>query len=292
MNMAINLRASLRIQKLNDPSISAAGIALSVLRLDEIHPLISGNKWFKLQYYLRDFQQGNFEGILTFGGAYSNHLHATAALCQHLQIPCRGLVRGFHAQQQRTPTLQECADMGMELHFIARETYRNKTDAAFIEELQTSFPRYYVIPEGGDGPLGLKGAEEIGKLIPNEYDLIVCAVGTGTTLSGIVNQLRPQQRALGFTVMKGGAYLLPKIEAQTHNQRWSLENEFHFGGFAKSAPTLQQFIKAMQSTYSLPLDHVYNAKMLYGLFELIKQNKVKDCNVLCIHTGGLQGSRT
>ncbi|MNS50731.1 D-cysteine desulfhydrase [compost metagenome] len=289
--MAIDLRPEIRIQPIDYPINRSAGIALSILRLDEIHPLVSGNKWFKLQEYIRLFREGAYDFILTFGGAHSNHLIATAAACAALGIPCRAWVRGFHGQAAETATLNECRKLGMELHFVGRDAY-SRHDEIFLLEVQGQYPTALIIPEGGYGPMGIAGAAAITNYIPAATELVCCAIGSGTTFCGITNGLLPHQSALGFTVFKQGATIAEELQAQIPHQRWALATDYHFGKFARHTPELIDFIRYMQEEHALPLDFVYNAKMLWGLLDMIKQDKVAAQHILCIHTGGLQGNRS
>lgn len=289
--MAIDLRPEIRIQSINHPINRAAGITLNVLRLDEIHPVVSGNKWFKLQEYIRQFRIGNYAYILTFGGAHSNHLIATAAACAALGIPCQAWVRGFHGKVAETETLSECRKLGMELHFVSREVY-SRHDNAFLDRVQQEHPHALIIPEGGYGPRGIAGAAAIADYIPPATELVCCAIGSGTTFCGIAQGLQPYQSALGFTVFKQGETITAELQEQILHQRWALATEYHFGKFARHTPELIGFIRYMQQEHDLPLDFVYNAKMLWGLLDRIKQGQIDVQQVLCIHTGGLQGNRS
>lgn len=289
--MAIDLRPEIRIQSIDHPINRTAGIALDILRLDEIHPVVSGNKWFKLQEYIRQFREGHYAYILTFGGAHSNHLIATAAACATLSIPCQAWVRGFHGQAAETETLNECRKLGMELHFVGRDAY-SRHDEIFLNEVQQQHPTALIIPEGGYGPLGIAGAAAIAGYIPAATELVCCAIGSGTTFCGIANGLLSHQSAMGFTVFKQGETIAAELKAQIPHQRWTLATEYHFGKFARHTPELIDFIRYMQQTHDLPLDFVYNAKMLWGLLDRIKQGKITAQRILCIHTGGLQGNRS
>ncbi|RQO29749.1 1-aminocyclopropane-1-carboxylate deaminase [Taibaiella sp. KBW10] len=290
--MAIDLNLEFKQSIFHHELLAQKGIQLKFLRLDTIHPVVSGNKWFKLKEYIALFQDGSFDQIITFGGAYSNHLIATAAACQYHNIPCRGIVRGFHGQAAITTTLQHCRDLDMELHFLSRAAYATKNELDFIEELQRQYPGALIIPEGGSGSLGLKGARQINDYIDAETELICCAVGSGTTFCGIADGLQAHQSAIGFTVMKNGSYMQEGIQAQISHPRWRLETDYHFGGFAKHTPELIAFIHTVKRTQDLPLDFVYNAKMLWGVLDLIATDKIKERHILCIHTGGLQGNQS
>jgi len=219
--MAIDLRPEIRIQPIKHPVTEITGIKLNVLRLDEIHPVISGNKWFKLQEYLHHFQEGKYRYILTFGGAHSNHLIATAAACAALHIPCQAWVRGLHGQASETDTLAECRKLGMELHFTSRDAY-SRYHKTFLEGIQEQHPDALVIPEGGYGPMGIVGAAAINQYIPEATELVCCAIGSGTTFCGIASGLALHQSALGFTVFKHGETITQELSAQIPHDRWQL----------------------------------------------------------------------
>lgn len=288
--MAIDLDLKIRQTSFRHALLEQKGIRLNLLRLDLIHPWVSGNKWFKLKEYIAQYLQGGFKKIITFGGAYSNHLIATAAACHYYKIPCSGIVRGFHGQALETPTLAHCREFGMQLEFLSRAAYAGKQDADFLKELAAQNPEALIIPEGGSGVLGIKGAMEIAKEIDADTELICCAVGSGTTFCGLIEGLKPHQSAIGFTVMKNGDYMQELIAAQVHQPNWRLETNYHFGGFAKHKPELIDFIKDIQRTQHIPLDFVYNAKMLWGLLDLVEKDQINVKNICCIHTGGLQGN--
>lgn len=290
-SMAIDLQPEIRVQSIDHPVARAAGITLNVLRLDEIHPVVSGNKWFKLQEYLRQFREGDYSYILTFGGAHSNHLIATAAACSAYGIPCRAWVRGFHGEAAETETLMHCRKLGMDLHFISRDLYRRHDDT-FLQEMQLQHPTALIIPEGGYGPSGIAGAAKICQYIPQDIELVCCAIGSGTTFCGIAQDLQPHQSALGFTVFKHGSSMENELAVQIPHRRWALATEYYFGKFARHTPELIDFIRYMQQVHDLPLDFVYNAKMLWGVLDGIQQGTIRAQQVLCIHTGGLQGNNS
>ena len=259
-------------------------VELDVLRLDKIHPVISGNKWFKLKYHLDNFSAGNYEGIVTFGGAWSNHILATACACYLQKINCVGIIRGERPESP-SATLVEASKYGMELKFIPREDYsRRKTDE-FLPSLKGNFPHYYIIPEGGAGPEGEKGAGEILQHIDrNIYTHIACAVGTGTMFNGIKNALSPDQQLIGIVVLKGW-----KEKKKTKTSQ--LIYDYHFGGYAKSTAVLVDFMNDFFSSTGIPTDIVYTGKLAYAIFDMIKNDHFLPASqILMIHSGGLQGN--
>ncbi len=293
-------------QKLNAPYSyldTISGVELWLKREDLIHPELSGNKWRKLKYYLEDFRKSGKSVILTFGGAFSNHLAATAALGKIAGIPTKALVRG--EEVQHNPTLDFCRAQGMELEAISRKRYATKDDPAFMRLLEETLPGVYAIPEGGKGPLGVKGCTEILEAVPEDFDYIAVAAGTGTTSSGLLLSVHKAQ-VLCFPALKGGRFLHQAIhrqllDFQQHfptvfdeqkllNTRLRLVEKYHFGGYGKVSSALIDFMNGFYEQYRIPLDPVYTGKLLYGLFDMIKTGEIaKGSKVLAIHTGGLQG---
>lgn len=290
--MAIKLDLDIRLSTIDLALCKAANIQLQLLRLDQIHPAVSGNKWFKLDKYLQTVQQGPYKGIITFGGAYSNHLVATAAACYYHNIPCIGFVRGLEGAEQPTESLQECRQWNMALQFLSRTDYRLKSDPGFLQQLQEQYPHHLIIPEGGYGTPGIEGAAKIHEYIPADTDIIVLAVGSGTTMMGIINALSEQQQAIGFAAIKQGAYLEETIRQNCSNTSWQLETDYHFGGFGKHTPELIDFINTFRREQDITLDFVYTAKMMYGLLDCIRKYQWQDKKIVSIHTGGLQGNRS
>jgi 1-aminocyclopropane-1-carboxylate deaminase len=279
------------------PSWLPSAIKVSVLRLDLLHPEVSGNKWFKLRYNLDAAFAQETNRILTFGGAYSNHIAATAAACKLFGIACTGVIRG-----ERPPvlshTLREAAAKGMELVFISREAYRRKHET----DWNALYPGAYVIPEGGNNALGAKGCEEIlplaaerlGQSGAQHLTHIACAVGTGTTLAGLINSAPPHIALRGYAVLKGAAYLQQEVETLLHRAtlpRWTLVHEHHGGGYAKLTPALRAFITQFHEETGIPLDSVYTGKLFMGFRQDVLDGKyAAGSHVLLIHTGGLQGN--
>jgi 1-aminocyclopropane-1-carboxylate deaminase/D-cysteine desulfhydrase-like pyridoxal-dependent ACC family enzyme len=261
-------------------------IELDLLRLDLFHPVISGNKYFKLQHNLSKAIEEQCEGILSFGGAYSNHLHALAYAANEQQIKCLGLIRG-EAHGPLNATLSDCEAWGMQLEYVARESYRNKTDEEFLLDLKKKYPRYFIVPEGGNNHLGLRGASDIYNHIGEEYDVIGVAVGTATTLRGIAFRALLSQQVLGFSALKNA---FQHYEPLQHER---IIESYHFGGFGKHSPALLQFMQEFESNFEVELDFVYTAKMMYGMFDLMQKNFFcKGSKVMMVHSGGTQGNRS
>jgi 1-aminocyclopropane-1-carboxylate deaminase len=285
------------IEELQDDLFVQKQVSVSVLRLDKIHPLISGNKLFKLHYFLEEAIASEHKTILTFGGAYSNHLAATAHACKLLQLKSIGIVRG-EKPGQLSATLQQCLEDGMQLKFISRQEYAKKDDDAFINNLKASFGECTIIPEGGYHPLGAKGAALIMKLVKdNCYTHIATATGTATTLAGMLMAATPQQTVVSLPVIKGMTDNKTRIKQLT-GQEDEFKNllilgNYHFGGYAKSSGLLIDFMNQCWLNYGLPLDFVYTAKMFFGIIDAVKNDTfTTGSKILCLHTGGLQGNKS
>ncbi len=266
-------------------------VQITVKRLDLIHPQISGNKFFKLKYNLLEAKQRGFKQILTFGGAYSNHIAATAYVAQLFGFQSIGIIRGDELQTQSlNPTLQTANDFGMQLRFVSRAEYRLRHDTDYQLQLKQHYPDAYIIPEGGTNTFALKGTQEI--LSPEDqtnYDVICCAVGTGGTIAGIIESSSNRQQVLGFSALKG-EFLRHDIQQWTDKLNWSLTDQYCGGGYAKTSPELLQFMLQFEQQHAIPLEQVYTAKMMMGLFDLIEKNHFPThTRILVIHTGGLQG---
>ena len=286
------------IEVLHDELFLQKQVTLSVLRLDKIHPLVSGNKLFKLHYFLEAAIAEKQDTILTFGGAYSNHLAATAFVCNALQLKSIGIVRG-EKPLQLSHTLQQCMQDGMQLKFISRQQYENKNNATFIKDLKNEFGEFLIIPEGGRHPLGAKGAALIMNLTADKnYTHICTASGTSTTTAGLLLTARPHQIVISFEVLKGITDNNNSIKELTGNNEDFFKNllitgDYHFGGYAKKTAELINFMNDCWLRYNLPLDFVYTAKMLFGVIDYIKRDIFKKgSEILCVHTGGLQGNKS
>lgn len=270
--------------------------SVSMLRLDLIHPVISGNKWYKLLRNLEHARKQGYSSILTFGGAHSNHLVAAAAAAKAQGLKSIGIVRGRHAAHELTDSLRDCIAAGMQLVFVNREEYAQKNDEKFLGALKRQFGRTFIIPEGGANRPGREGAELIAKFIGKETTDVCAAVGTGTTFCGLRNALPATTRMIGFVPMRGGAYLGDEIRQYLESGRTDnclLTDKWHFGGFAKHNDELISFMNLFYKEQGIPLDMVYTSKMMYGLQQMILTGFFKkDARIVCVHSGGLQGNRS
>lgn len=265
-------------------------IELVIKRLDLIHPEISGNKFYKLKYNLLEAKRLGKKRIISFGGAYSNHIAATAYAAKLFGFECIGIIRGEElANKPLNHTLATAERHTMKLEYVSREKYRHKNQAEFLKELSEKYPESYIIPEGGTNALAIQGCQEILSAQDLEYDYIACAVGTGGTISGIIEASQDHQKILGFSALKGD-FLKQEISQWTQKTNWQITDQYCFGGYAKFSPELLDFIGEFEQKYQIPLDPVYTGKMCFGIFELIKQDYFpKHSRILLIHSGGLQG---
>lgn len=281
-------------QTLNFPLFDEKKVSVSILRLDLIHPELSGNKFFKLQFNITDAQQKGFRRILTFGGAYSNHIYATAAAGKLLQMDTVGVIRG-EIIRPLNPTLERAENSGMELYPMDRSTYRNKEEAEILDELCQRFGPSYVIPEGGTNALAIRGCKEILQPEHAEANHIAVCVGTGGTIAGIAASALPHQSILGFSALKG-EFMKESIRKllETHEitPACSLDivTDYHFGGYAKHTQHLITFMQDFYRHTSIPLDPIYTGKLVYGVFDKIRSGYFPpQSKILLIHSGGLQG---
>ncbi|XCF07317.1 pyridoxal-phosphate dependent enzyme [Tamlana crocina] len=266
-------------------------IELFVKREDRIHPFVSGNKYRKLKYNLIEAKNQGFKTLLTFGGAFSNHIAAVASAGSGLGFNTIGIIRGEELGDKinDNPTLKFAQQNGMQFKFVPRDVYRNKNAEAFINELKDEFGAFYTIPEGGTNALAVKGCQEILNEADGQFDYICCAVGTGGTISGLINGMKPGQHVLGFPALKG-QFLQEDISKFAINSQWELITDYHFGGYAKINAELVAFINQFKAQNQVLLDPVYTGKMLFGIFDLIEKSYFpKGTKILAIHTGGLQG---
>lgn len=285
-----------RVQKVHYSEIINSGISLFIKREDELHPFISGNKYRKLKYNLTEASKQNKQTLLTFGGAFSNHIAATAAAGFEHNFKTIGVIRGnelaFNLEEvlQNNPTLKFASEKNMKFHFVSRSNYRNKTSNHFIENLQQQFGDFYLVPEGGTNHFAVKGCEEILNKKDNAFDVICSSIGTGGTISGIINSAKKHQKIIGFPALKGD-FLQHEIKKYvTKKDNWSLNTNYHFGGYAKVSEELITFINNFKAETGIPLDPVYTGKMIFGIVDLIKNGFFKKgTKILAIHTGGLQG---
>lgn len=266
-------------------------VSLYVKREDLIHPFISGNKYRKLKYNLIQAKEEGQTTLLTFGGAFSNHIAAVAYAGKENGFKTIGVIRGeeLSSKINENPTLSFAQENGMQFYFETRENYRNKDSDAYKNILKSKFGNFYFIPEGGTNALAVQGCTEILTAEDNEFDYICCSVGTGGTISGLINASSEHQKVIGFPALKGG-FLTDDIRKFAKKNNWELIEDYTFGGYAKTTNELIDFINSFYDCTKIPLDPVYTSKMMFGINDLIKKNYFpKDSKILAIHTGGLQG---
>jgi 1-aminocyclopropane-1-carboxylate deaminase len=255
------------------------------------HPYVSGNKLRKLKYNLQEAQTQQKNTVLTFGGAFSNHIAGVAYAGKEKGFQTIGIIRGEELENSKplNTTLAFAESCGMRFKFVTRETYRNKTNKSFIEGLQKEFGDFYLIPEGGTNHLAVKGCEEILDDDHEKFDYICCSVGTGGTISGLINSSSSNQKIIGFPALKGD-FLREEISKFVIQTNWELNTDYHFGGYAKVNEDLIHFMNQFKSRFKVPLDPIYTGKMMFGIYDLMAKGYFeKGSKILAIHTGGLQG---
>jgi 1-aminocyclopropane-1-carboxylate deaminase len=282
------------IQELKSQLFEQQGIHVLVKRENLNHPFVSGNKWWKLKYNLEDALRQGHDTLVTFGGAYSNHIFATAAAGRELGLKTIGIIRGEEVLPLNH-TLAFAENCGMKLHYISREAYRKKTESDFIEQLHHELSSFYLIPEGGTNELAIKGCAEFATQLSQEidFDYLCLPVGTGGTMAGMIEGLELSKKVIGFSSLKGGEFLVQEIKRMTSPEKtnWSINTDYHFGGYGKASSELKNFMVKVIEKHQLPLDVVYNSKMFYGVLDLIANGFFKrGSTLLVLHTGGLQGA--
>ncbi|SNR75558.1 1-aminocyclopropane-1-carboxylate deaminase [Maribacter sedimenticola] len=273
------------------PLLDKKQVTLVLKREDLLHPYISGNKYRKLKYNLLEAGKQNKSTLLTFGGAYSNHIAATAYAANEKGFKSIGVIRGEELQNswQGNNTLRLAHEHGMEFKFVSRQAYRLKDDLEFLSQLSQEYKGFYLVPEGGTNYLAVKGCAEILTQEDMGFDVICCSVGTGGTVAGIIKSAGDHQQVLGFSALKGD-FLKKEIQGMVQGQNWNVMTDYHFGGYAKMTKELVDFINEFKEHTGIPLDPVYTGKMLFGLVNMIKHNTfAAGTKILAIHTGGLQG---
>ncbi|MGB1170174.1 MAG: 1-aminocyclopropane-1-carboxylate deaminase/D-cysteine desulfhydrase [Flavobacteriaceae bacterium] len=289
-----------QIQSINQqivlPKFEANNCQLFIKREDEIHPLVSGNKFRKLKYNLKAAKQNKNKTLLTFGGAFSNHILATAVAGKFQNFKTIGVIRGDELGQDLSKTLatnstlRAAYEHGMKFEFISREKYRDKMSSDFLKKLELKYGDFYTLPEGGTNALAVKGCEEILTSDDNEFDYICSCVGTGGTIAGIINSIEAPQKVIGFPALKGD-FLIKGIQQYCKGQKnWQLVSDYHFGGYGKYSDELIHFINRFKENTTIPLDPIYTGKMMFGVLDMIKKNSFpKGSKILIIHSGGIQG---
>ncbi|MGI9274754.1 MAG: 1-aminocyclopropane-1-carboxylate deaminase/D-cysteine desulfhydrase [Endozoicomonas sp.] len=291
---------SIPVQEVTPAWLAGKGIRLDILRLDKLHPLVSGNKWFKLKHHLIKARFDGFTTLLSFGGAWSNHIHALAAAGRETGIRTLGVIRG-ERPRKLSETLKDVESWDMQLHFVSRSDYRLKHDPGFqsrlLSDLGLAPEKVLIIPEGGSGKMGVRGSEEIlaaGGVDPGRYHEIWLACGTGATMAGVIRSTKGEGLVRGVAVLKGGDFLRDEIGQYLRPEQanWQLETQGHCGGYGRTNTELVEFIQAFELDTGVPLDQVYVGKVLLQLKKKIDNGwPGRQCRLLVIHTGGLQGKR-
>jgi len=270
------------------------GISLFVKREDLIHPYLSGNKWHKLKYNLEAAKRQNEKTLITFGGAYSNHIYAVAAAGKIFNFSTIGIIRG-EEHLPLNPTLSFAAASGMKLYYVDRKTYRNKNSREFIQKLNDKFGDFYLLPEGGTNELAVKGCSEIFSGL-NAFDYYCSSCSTGGTIAGIINGLEGKKYALGFAVLKGASFLKNDVKRFIQNNNgnefsnWDINLDYHFGGYAKLNKQLLKFVFDFTTKTNIPIEPIYTGKMFLGIYDLISKGYFKEgSKIVALHSGGLQG---
>lgn len=265
-------------------------INLTIKREDLLHPIISGNKIRKLKYNIQEALNNKHQGIITFGGAYSNHIVASAYAAKMNELKSIGIIRGEELETKTlNQTLCDAKKYGMQLIFVNRDDYRKKNQKEYTDHLKLKYPNYFIIPEGGTNVLAIKGCEEILTEEDKKFDYICTAVGTGGTISGIINASNCNQKILGFSVLNED-YLENEIRNYTSKTNWQIIRDFNLGGYAKINEEFIIFLNEFYKNFQIPLDPIYTGKMVYGILKMINNNFFEpNCKILIIHTGGLQG---
>ncbi|WP_422089254.1 1-aminocyclopropane-1-carboxylate deaminase/D-cysteine desulfhydrase [Tenacibaculum ovolyticum] len=278
------------------PILEEKKVTLFVKREDEIHPFVSGNKFRKLKYNIEKAKKLQKKTLLTFGGAFSNHIVATAVAGSLSGFKTIGIIRGDELGKDiaktlaGNATLREAHKSGMQFKFISREKYRDKTSEYFINELKEEFGDFYLVPEGGTNDLAIKGCEEILIEEDNKFDYICCAIGTGGTISGLINSAKTHQNIIGFPALKGDFLTKEIQQLATKDDNWKLDTTYHFGGYGKYNTDLIRFINELKEQTGLSVDPIYTGKMMFGVLDKIARNEFpENTKILVIHTGGLQG---
>ncbi|HAO13940.1 MAG TPA: 1-aminocyclopropane-1-carboxylate deaminase [Tenacibaculum sp.] len=283
-------------QEIDLPLLKQNQVRLFIKREDQLHNKISGNKYRKLKYNILEAKKLKAQTILTFGGAYSNHIVATAAAAKKYNLNAIGIIRGEELGNKiehvlkNNKSLKFAYEQGMKFKFISREDYKTKTNSFFLEKLRNEFRDFYLIPEGGTNSLAVKGCEEILSNEDKKFDYICSSVGTGGTIAGLINTIDKHQRVIGFPALKEN-FLENEIKKYSkNNTSWYLKKEYHFGGYGKFNKNLIDFINDFKKNTLIPLDPIYTGKMLYGIIDMVAKGEfIKGTTILVIHTGGLQG---
>ncbi len=294
----MNLYLPTPVQELQDPEIASYGVRVLVKRDDLIHPVVSGNKWRKLKYNLAAARRQGHHTLLTFGGAYSNHIHAAAGAAAAAGFNSIGVIRG-EPHEPLNPTLAFAERVGMRLHYMDRARYRLKQTTPVIAELRRRFGDFYLLPEGGSNGLAVHGCSEIVDELRGAgwtFDAVVCACGSGGTLAGLAAGLPRDALAVGVAALKGGGFLRGEVQRLLEESgrqaccQWDVALDYHCGGYARLNDNLVRFVRSFTARHGIPVEPIYTGKMFFGLYDLIRNGYFsRGETVVALHTGGLQG---
>lgn len=280
------------LQSISHPLLEEKNMQLFIKRDDLIHAEIMGNKWRKLKYNLEAMRQQKVQSLVTMGGAFSNHIVATAAAAQENNIKAVGIIRGNELHDESNPTLQFAKQKGMELRFVDRSTFKKWREEPHA--LTEKYPHHYFLPEGGTNGLAIKGCEEVIREISQDFDVIACPIGTGGTFAGLVSAANDQQQVIGMSSLKGD-FIHQEMKKLLHSfhiksTNYQVIDQYHFGGYGKTSPDLIEFINWFKEYFAIPLDPIYTGKSFFGVWNMIKTDKFeKNIRIVLLHTGGLQG---
>lgn len=279
------------LQFIDDQIFSERKISLFVKREDLTDEHISGNKFFKLKYNLIEAAEKGYKTLLSFGGAYSNHIYALASAGKRFGFDTIGVIRG-EEHLPLNPTLEFAKECGMNFYYLSRTDYRKKYSDEILERLKQNFGEFYLIPEGGSNYLAVKGCEEIPQRFEIKYDYIFCASGTGGTLAGIINGSNDNSKVIGVAVLKNATFLTDDVKKLTASEKsnWNILLDYHFGGYSKFNRELIEFVKTFTSKFNIPIEPIYTGKMLFAIYDLARKNFFPEgSTIIAYHSGGLQG---
>ncbi|MBU2979470.1 pyridoxal-phosphate dependent enzyme [Alteromonas sp. C1M14] len=272
----------------------AEKVTMHIKRDDLIHPVISGNKWRKLKYTFRALPPA-CKHIMSFGGGYSNHLHACAYLCMRNNIAMTAMVRGDYSHNL-TPMLHDLKNWGTRVQFVDKKTYQRRTEPGYLAHLHQQYPHTFIVPEGGSHAPALQGVAELLSENPQTFDHVLVPVGSGATLAGLITALKPPQSAIGIAVLKGKGYLEDLVRGllprEYTDKNWSIAHDYHGGGYGKAPSSLVEFCNLFTTEFEIPIEPVYSGKLMFAVKEMLRTGYFPDnSRLLLLHTGGMQGAR-
>lgn len=290
MKKKIEIREDIPLEEIKLNLFKEKKVEVYLQRDDLLHKDVSGNKWRKLEFALRHYDRQKYNGIISFGGAFSNHLAATAAACRLLDIPFIAFIRG-EEPKKANPTICFLQEQGAKLHWVSRDFFRNLREKHWPNPEPEIYKGYLVIPEGGSSQMAIRSCMEMSKYWRSRFNFACCAIGTGTTFAGMVNGLEnTETQSIGFIMLKDKGYLTPEIEKMTTHGNYVLNRDYHFNGFAKANDTLVEFLNWFYTETEIPLDPVYTGKLMYGIYALVEKDFFPEkSKIVAVHTGGLQG---